>query len=126
MDESGIDMGFDLAALTNAEDFDLEYNNDFEQALSLLSTSQDFMYYELKSRAPDTGRYVNARARWHHHTMSTYAPLYLCHLLNAGPYFSLSLYRRLTNNFACFIFFYFFYLTFDLSPTIFVKFSFCF
>lgn len=48
-------MGFDLAALTNAEDFDLEYNNDFEQALSLLSTSQDFMYYELKSRAPDTG-----------------------------------------------------------------------
>ncbi|XP_033215704.1 microphthalmia-associated transcription factor [Belonocnema kinseyi] len=55
MDESGIDMGFDLAALTNAEDFDLEYNNDFEQALSLLSTSQDFMYYELKSRAPDTG-----------------------------------------------------------------------
>lgn len=65
MDESGIDMGFDLAALTNAEDFDLEYNNDFEQALSLLSTSQDFMYYELKSRAPDTGRYVNGRARWH-------------------------------------------------------------
>ena len=64
MDESGIDMGFDLAALTNAEDFDLEYN-DFEQALSLLSTSQDFMYYELKSRAPDTGRYVNVRVRWH-------------------------------------------------------------
>ncbi|XP_015600110.1 microphthalmia-associated transcription factor isoform X3 [Cephus cinctus] len=54
MDESGIDMGFDLAALTN-EDFELEYNNDFEQALSMLSTSQDFMYYELKSRAPDTG-----------------------------------------------------------------------
>ena len=65
MDESGIDMGFDLAALTNAEDFNLDYNNDFEQALSLLSTSQDFMYYELKSRAPDTGRYVNVRARWH-------------------------------------------------------------
>lgn len=77
MDESGIDMGFDLAALTNAEDFDLEYNNDFEQALSLLSTSQDFMYYELKSRAPDTGRYVNARARWHHHDEHLYATLSL-------------------------------------------------
>lgn len=58
MDESGIDMGFDLAALGN-EDFELEYNNDFEQALSMLSNSQDFMYYELKSRAPDTGRCVD-------------------------------------------------------------------
>lgn len=58
MDESGIDMGYDLAALSN-EDFELEYNNDFEQALSMLSTSQDFMYYELKSRAPDTGRFVS-------------------------------------------------------------------
>ncbi|KAK0074337.1 hypothetical protein PV326_012533 [Microctonus aethiopoides] len=53
MDESGIDMGFDLAALTSQEDFDIEYN-DFDQALSMLSTSQDFMYYELKSRAPNT------------------------------------------------------------------------
>ncbi|KAK0077715.1 hypothetical protein PV325_003552 [Microctonus aethiopoides] len=55
MDESGIDMGFDLAALTSQEDFDIEYN-DFDQALSMLSTSQDFMYYELKSRAPNTCR----------------------------------------------------------------------
>lgn len=57
MDESGIDMGFDLAALTSQEDFDIEYN-DFDQALSMLSTSQDFMYYELKSRAPNTCRCV--------------------------------------------------------------------
>ncbi|OXU25929.1 hypothetical protein TSAR_001843 [Trichomalopsis sarcophagae] len=58
MDESGIDMGFDLAALANAEAHldDLEYSNELEQALALLPSSQDFMYYELKSRAPDTGR----------------------------------------------------------------------
>ncbi|XP_011304746.1 transcription factor EC isoform X2 [Fopius arisanus] len=53
MDESGIDMGFDLAALSNAQDLDID-NSDFDQALSMLSSSQDFMYYELKSRAPDT------------------------------------------------------------------------
>ncbi|XP_015112360.1 transcription factor EC [Diachasma alloeum] len=53
MDESGIDMGFDLAALSNADDLDID-NSDFDQALSMLSSSQDFMYYELKSRAPDT------------------------------------------------------------------------
>lgn len=65
MDESGIDMGFDLtAAFAVADpiahhvvgDYD---DDDFEQALSLLSTStKELMYYELKSRAPDTGRYV--------------------------------------------------------------------
>ena len=58
MDESGIDMGFDLAALEHGEDFNLEYSNEFDQALSMLSSPQDFMYYELKSRAPDTGRCV--------------------------------------------------------------------
>lgn len=62
MDESGIDMGFDLtAAFAVADpiahhvvgDYD---DDDFEQALSLLSTStKELMYYELKSRAPDTG-----------------------------------------------------------------------
>ncbi|KAL2735087.1 microphthalmia-associated transcription factor-like isoform X4 [Vespula maculifrons] len=59
MDESGIDMGFDLAALTdiNTNDQHGFGDDDFEQALSLLSTTtKDFMYYELKSRAPDTGR----------------------------------------------------------------------
>ncbi|XP_014468678.1 PREDICTED: transcription factor EC isoform X3 [Dinoponera quadriceps] len=59
MDESGVDMGFDLtAALTT----DLTHHpaalgdyDDFEQTLSLLSSStKDLMYYELKSRAPDT------------------------------------------------------------------------
>nr|XP_050864128.1 microphthalmia-associated transcription factor isoform X4 [Vespula vulgaris] len=58
MDESGIDMGFDLAALTdiNTNDQHGFGDDDFEQALSLLSTTtKDFMYYELKSRAPDTG-----------------------------------------------------------------------
>lgn len=92
MEESGIDMGFDLAAITA----DLEHreanlcnrrcqdkqngiigidesccgnklenedrnnhNNDWEQALSFLSTPlQDIMYYELKSRAPNIDRYV--------------------------------------------------------------------
>lgn len=64
MDESGVDMGFDLTAALTADltvhhaaalgDYD-----DFEQTLSLLSTStKDLMYYELKSRAPDTARYV--------------------------------------------------------------------
>nr|KAF7402161.1 hypothetical protein H0235_015497 [Vespula pensylvanica] len=60
MDESGIDMGFDLAALTdiNTNDQHGFGDDDFEQALSLLSTTtKDFMYYELKSRAPDTGRF---------------------------------------------------------------------
>ncbi|KAL2738987.1 microphthalmia-associated transcription factor isoform X4 [Vespula squamosa] len=60
MDESGIDMGFDLAALTDIDTNDHQHgfgDDDFEQALSLLSTTtKDFMYYELKSRAPDTGR----------------------------------------------------------------------
>nr|XP_012136374.1 PREDICTED: microphthalmia-associated transcription factor isoform X5 [Megachile rotundata] len=59
MDESGIDMGFDLAALTA----DLEHRenetgtdqHDWEQALSFLSSPlQDIMYYELKSRTPNT------------------------------------------------------------------------
>lgn len=65
MDESGVDMGFDLtAALTadlaahHAAAFG-DYDDDFEQTLSLLSSStKDLMYYELKSRAPDTARYV--------------------------------------------------------------------
>ncbi|KAI4488807.1 hypothetical protein M0802_011232 [Mischocyttarus mexicanus] len=59
MDESGIDMGFDLAALNdiNTNDQHGFGDDDFEQALSFLSTTtKDFMYYELKSRAPDTGR----------------------------------------------------------------------
>ncbi|XP_047365018.1 uncharacterized protein LOC124955123 [Vespa velutina] len=60
MDESGIDMGFDLAALTDIDTTNDQHGfgeDDFEQALSLLSTTtKDFMYYELKSRAPDTGR----------------------------------------------------------------------
>lgn len=91
MEESGIDMGFDLAAITA----DLEQreanlcdrqchgkqtglagidvssgdnkhgngdgstNDDWEQALSFLSTPlQDIMYYELKSRAANIDRYV--------------------------------------------------------------------
>lgn len=108
MDESGIDMGFDLAALTadlehreaslrdyrcfnkangvavgqsdnvNEIETETEIENgngngngngtgtgtetdqhDWEQALSFLSSPlQDIMYYELKSRTPNTTRYV--------------------------------------------------------------------
>lgn len=58
MEESGIDMGFDLAALTSDENVDVDYN-DYDQVLSMLCNSQDFVYYEIKSRAPNTGRYVN-------------------------------------------------------------------
>uniref|UniRef100_A0ABD2W819 Uncharacterized protein n=1 Tax=Trichogramma kaykai TaxID=54128 RepID=A0ABD2W819_9HYME len=57
--ESGIDISFDLNALTRLGSEDdslgLEYSCDLEQTLAAAST-QDFMYYELKSRAPDTGR----------------------------------------------------------------------
>jgi hypothetical protein len=63
MDESGIDMGFDLAALVNDDGLELEYSNDLEQALALLPSSQDFMYYELKSRAPYIGRCVYTRVK---------------------------------------------------------------
>ncbi|XP_024868025.1 transcription factor EC isoform X2 [Temnothorax curvispinosus] len=62
MDESGVDMGFDLMAAFAVTDPIAhhvaagDYDDDFEQALSLLSTStKELMYYELKSRAPDTG-----------------------------------------------------------------------
>lgn len=65
MDESGVDMGFDLTAALavadpNAHNVAIgDYDDDFEQTLSFLSSStKDLMYYELKSRAPDTGRYV--------------------------------------------------------------------
>ena len=91
MEESGIDMGFDLAAITadlehreadlcsrlchekqngmigidetncgNKQDNGHRNNDDgWEEALSFLSTPlQDIMCYELKSRAPNTGRYV--------------------------------------------------------------------
>lgn len=61
-------MVFDLTAaltadLTSAHHATLgDYDDDFEQTLSLLSSTKDFtkefMYYELKSRAPDTGRYA--------------------------------------------------------------------
>lgn len=58
-------MGFDLTAAFAVADPIAhhvaagDYDDDFEQALSLLSTStKELMYYELKSRAPDTGRYV--------------------------------------------------------------------
>ncbi|KYN34775.1 hypothetical protein ALC56_10743 [Trachymyrmex septentrionalis] len=69
MDESGIDMGFDLTAAFAVADpiahhvSVADYDDEFEQVLSLLSTStKELMYYELKSRAPDTGRYVNSGA----------------------------------------------------------------
>ncbi|XP_036146955.1 microphthalmia-associated transcription factor isoform X2 [Monomorium pharaonis] len=63
MDESGVDMGFDLTAAFAVANDPVAYHHvgdydddDFEQALSLLSTStKELMYYELKSRAPDTG-----------------------------------------------------------------------
>lgn len=65
MDESGVDMGFDLTAALAVADSTAHHagtdydDDDIEQALSFLSTStKDLMYYELKSRAPDTGRYV--------------------------------------------------------------------
>lgn len=60
MDESGIDMGFDLAALVHDDQPNLDFDSEFEQTLSLLSSSQDLMYYELKSRAPVTNRCVCA------------------------------------------------------------------
>ncbi|KAK1137607.1 hypothetical protein K0M31_002107 [Melipona bicolor] len=96
MEESGIDMGFDLAAITadlehreadlcsrlchekqngmiridesdcgNKQDNGHRNNDDdWEQALSFLSTPlQDIMCYELKSRAPNTGRYVATNLR---------------------------------------------------------------
>lgn len=68
MDESGVDMGFDLTAAFAVTDpiahhVTGDYDDDFEQALSLLSTStKELMYYELKSRAPNTGRYVRLGA----------------------------------------------------------------
>ncbi|XP_029666860.1 microphthalmia-associated transcription factor isoform X2 [Formica exsecta] len=62
MDESGVDMGFDLTTALGIADTAAhhaivgDYDDEFEQALSLLSTStKELMYYELKSRAPDTG-----------------------------------------------------------------------
>lgn len=55
MEESGIDLGFDLAALN--EDISLSYA-ELEDALSCLEKSQDLMYYELKSKAvPESNRY---------------------------------------------------------------------
>lgn len=74
MDESGVDMVFDLTAALTADLTSAhhavalgDYDDDFEQTLSLLSSTKDFtkdfMYYELKSRAPDTGRYVIERQR---------------------------------------------------------------
>lgn len=48
MDESGIDMGFDLAAFL-AKDY-----SDEQQALEEMTAAQqhqDFMFYELKSKA---------------------------------------------------------------------------
>lgn len=57
MEESGIDMGFDLAALTSSEDVNGDYN-DYDQVLSMLCDSQEFVYYEIKSRAPNTCRYA--------------------------------------------------------------------
>ncbi|XP_074106595.1 transcription factor Mitf isoform X2 [Cotesia typhae] len=53
MEESGIDMGFDLAALTSNEDVNGDYN-DYDQVLSMLCDSQEFVYYEIKSRVPNT------------------------------------------------------------------------
>lgn len=58
MEESGIDLGFDLAALSS-EDLDLSYA-ELENALSCLQNSQDLMYYELKSKAvPESDRLEN-------------------------------------------------------------------
>lgn len=87
MEESGIDMAFDLAAITadleqreadlsgrrcdekttgigfdQPTDFhenECDGDDDWEQTLSFLPTPmQDIMYYELKSRTPNTNRYV--------------------------------------------------------------------
>lgn len=53
--ESGIDLGFDLSALS-ADDFDLDYS-DFEDVIGTLKNQE---YYELKSKTvPETERLVN-------------------------------------------------------------------
>lgn len=53
--ESGIDLGFDLSALS-AEDFDLDYS-DFEDVIGTLKNQE---YYELKSKTvPETERLVD-------------------------------------------------------------------
>ncbi|CAG9135128.1 unnamed protein product [Plutella xylostella] len=59
MDESGIDMGFDLASLLS-NDFNLD-----QKCLEELATAQqqqDFMFYELKSKTvPITERVLSKR-----------------------------------------------------------------
>lgn len=56
MDESGIDMGYDLASLlTN----DFNVDQKILDEMTATQQHQDFMFYELKSKAvPITERYV--------------------------------------------------------------------
>lgn len=56
MDESGIDMGYDLASLlTN----DFSVDQKILDEMTTTQQHQDFMFYELKSKAvPITERYV--------------------------------------------------------------------
>jgi hypothetical protein len=57
MDESGIDMGYDLASLLT-NDFNVDQKIWDEMAAA--QQNQDFMFYELKSKAvPTTERYFN-------------------------------------------------------------------
>lgn len=58
--ESGIDLGFDLSALSN-EEFDLDYS-DFEEVIGTLKNQE---YYELKSKTvPETERFVYGKLFW--------------------------------------------------------------
>lgn len=56
MDESGIDMGYDLASLLT-NDFNIDQK--IFDGMTAAQQHQDFMFYELKSKAvPITERYV--------------------------------------------------------------------
>lgn len=52
MDESGIDLGFDLASLC-ADDFHID-QRALEEMTYATNPSRDFMYYELKSKTVPT------------------------------------------------------------------------
>lgn len=59
MDESGIDMGYDLASLLSNN-----YNDQMIlEEMNAAERNQDFMFYELKSKAvPITERWVKYSA----------------------------------------------------------------
>ncbi|KAG8226684.1 hypothetical protein J437_LFUL005498 [Ladona fulva] len=63
MDESGIDLGFDLATITS-EDLDLECEL-IDDDIPILSSGnvQDFMFYKLKSRTVPESCQLNSSVK---------------------------------------------------------------